>query len=512
MSDAQRGDRDPYAWYRNGMLDASTTMARLPSTDLDAGLEIRAVHPDRLHYGPVSGTWYVWDGTCHRPDVSGEIGHLVNTTVIQWRRLIDQCRQAIYSQIDLEYPPHVQGTERDRERERKTRWAEPYDTKIKYVRALERTAGRNAVISYLAGLSGTDESVFDERHPEWLNCANGTVDLASGAIKAHDPADMIAYCLDLDWNPAASAPRFWDLLSRAVGGDRDVAWYLLRVLGYCLLGTNPEQQIFFISGPTSSGKSVLLEVVTDVLGPLAHNSQAALVTVQRHGRNARVENSIRGRRLITITETSAFMTIDEGQVKRLTGEAFISVDQHYAKQEIKTAVTWSILGATNQMPTLTDFDDAMRRRVVIIPGGPTIPAAERLKSLGSSILETEREGILALLVKACGQYHREGSLIQPLSVQAATDAYAAEQNTVANFIADLCVMCPGAMIDGRPVAAPASVLWESYQNWARGTSRLGRNEFYAHLERQPGVTRNEEQRRFEGLYLRDDERQPRLNG
>jgi putative DNA primase/helicase len=502
VSDPQRGDRDPYAWYRNGLLDASTSMTRLPSTDMEAGLEIRAVHPDRLHYAPVSSTWYVWDGHCHQPDVSGEIGHLVNRTIIQWERLADQCRTAIYSQIDLEFPPHVAGGEREREQARKQRWAEPYDARIKYVRSLKKTAGRSAMINYLAGLCGCDETIFNEQHPEWLNCANGTVDLASGALKSHDPADMIAYCLDTAWNPAAVAPRFWRLLARAVGDDPWVAAYLLKVLGYSLLGTNPEQQIFFISGPTSSGKSVLLEVVTDVLGPLAHNSQAALVTVQRHGRNARVENSIRGRRLITITETSAFMTIDEGQVKRLTGESTISVDKHYHSVEIKTPVTWTVIGATNQMPTLTDFDDAMRRRVVIIPGGPTIPAAERLKALAGSILEEEREGILALLVKACAQYHREGSLIQPLQVQAATDAYAAEQNTVANFIADMCVMMGGA-VGGVIASVPAVALWEAYTGWARGTSRLGRNEFYAHMETQPGVTRNEAMRRFEGLYLRD---------
>ena len=56
-----------------------------------------------------------------------------------------------------------------------------------------------------------------------------------------------------------------------------------------MIGDNREQKIFFLNGPTASGKSQVLEAVALVIDGLAHNSQNTLNSVSRNGRNARVE-------------------------------------------------------------------------------------------------------------------------------------------------------------------------------------------------------------------------------
>jgi len=249
----------------------------------------------------------------------------------------------------------------------------------------------------------------------------------------------------------------------------------------------------------------VLYIVREVIGGLlAHESQADLITVVRHGRNARTENSVRGRRLVTITETSEFMHIDEGQLKRLTGEPVISVDEHYAKREIKTPVTFTIWVVTNDLPSLTNFDGAMRERIVVIPSGPTIPEEQRDNRLARKILAAERDGILTMLARACAEYHRSG-LVMPLAVQMETDRYRGQQNTVANFLRDCAIMT--AWRPGEAVPSVQMVeAWQEYQRWARGETRLTRNAFYEHMARQPGVTRVDNSgsvRRFEGLCWND---------
>jgi P4 family phage/plasmid primase-like protien len=500
MAEPERGPRGTWqhlCWWRNGALDLTATLAGLPANDREAALLIAAEREGELHYVDADSQWRIWDGTCHALDDSRKAGRIIIGLSQRAEQALAACRQEIASALTLRAGPEPDRTALSKAI---TDAWEPWLPGAKYLAGLSRSAGSGALLKYMTDIFGTSPDTFAEKHPYWLNVANGTIDLQTGLIYRHDPAHMLAYCLPVPYHHDAKCPRFLQLLWSVSGYDREVFEYLIRVLGYCLIGANPEQLIFFISGPSASGKSVLLQVAGDVLGDLAHNGQAALITIQRHGRNARTENSIRGRRLVTITETSAFMTIDEGQLKRITGEAIISVDQHYAKTEIKTPVTFTIVGATNQMAVLTDFDDAMQRRVVVIPGGMTVPYELRDPKLAERILESEREGILALLVKAAAEYCRTGRLDAPMAVQIKTAQYRAEQNTVANFLADCTHMCPGGMTAGGvPAQIPMAEAWRVYEKYCRGSSRLGRNEFHDHMKRQPGIVWNETSRRYENL-------------
>lgn len=489
-------------YWRNGAIDLDETLRWLPTDDLHAALLLSAEREGELHYANQSGMWHIWDGRAHSPDTGGKAAKLVHEFALRCELALAQCREQVRQAVAV----RNQGAAADAiARAVATAW-EPWKPAEKYAAGLRRAAGSSALQRVMAEVCAVDESVLDERHPTWLNCLNGTVDLSTGLIKPHDPADMITYCVPVNY-VAARCPQFWNLVYRMCGQDYEVAVYLLKALGYALLGDNREQLIFFINGPTKSGKSMVLYIVRSVLGPLAHESQAELITVVRHGRNARTENSIRGKRLITITETSKFMHIDEGQLKRLTGEPVISVDQHYAKAEIKTLVTFTGFVATNDMPTVPNYDGAMEQRISVVPGGPTIPAEQRDKQLAGRILAEEAEGILALLVEACVEYHRSGGLAMPLAVRMETDRYRGQQDTVANFIRDCCIVVTGWSSSGLAAAIPMTQAWEVYRRWARGEIHLGRNEFYDHMARQPGVVRVDDgsrKRQFEGLCWNDE--------
>lgn len=470
-------------WKNDGQLDLGATLHSLPVSDMKAAYLICGERPRELHHVTESGTWYTWNGRCHAADTQDSAARIIYHLAARAEQLISHCRQLVTAGLSVQDAAEA--------------WR-PWEPACKYLTALQRTAGHSALLKALAVTCGTEAAVMDERHPGWLNFANGTVDLRTGLIKPHDPADMITYCLEHSYRPGAACPRFWALGRHVAGGDEGVFRFLMTVLGYSLIGSNPERAVVFINGPTSSGKSVLLDVVRSVLGPLAHQSQAALITLVRNGRNARTMNSIRGMRLVTITETSAFMHIDEGQLKMITGEAHISVDQHYAKTEVRTPVTWLIVVATNQMPSLTDFDAALRERVYVIPGGDTVPPEHRVKDLGEALARDEADGILAGLVWAAMSYYGAGErLVVPHAVAMETARYAAEQNTAGQFLADTTVPA-GPRADGTPSSIPQNQLWQEYQRWSRGEVRLGKIALFERIAAMPGVFRNDAMRRFEG--------------
>ena len=388
----------------------------------------------------------------------------------------------------------------------------------KYAAKLKTAKGQADLLKVLITMISVPPAMMEDRWPRWVNCESGLVSLEPpswvpeqgrwrAGIYPHDPAARTTYCVRAKYVPGPmQCPMFWRMLLRVCGGDPAVAEYLLKCLGYALLGENPEQVIFFLNGPTKSGKSQLLYIVSQVLGEtLAHESQSDLICVVRHGRNARTENSIRGKRFITITETSQFKHVDEAQVKRLTGEPVISVDRHYAKEELRTPATFTMFIATNEMPSLTNFDAAMKERVIVIPCGDTIPAHQRDKRLAEKILATERDGIFSLLVKACREYHRT-RLSQPHAVVMETEKYQGEQNTVANFLADFAMLVPPNEVTGI-ARVPMPQAWDYYRRWSRGETHLGRNEFYEHMARQPGVTRVDNGgsvRVFEGFFWKPE--------
>lgn len=503
MSAPERGPAGTWqhlAWWADGAMALNATQANLVISDLEAAALLTGERGGNgLHYAVTSGQWHIWDGRAHPPDSSGEIEKIVINLAVRLRQMLEVARGTVETAVIRRLGDEAK--EATIAAERKKAWT-GWEPAAKYAAGLAKSSGRSSLVSYLAAQLGVSDEHLIEQRPGDLNFGNGTLNLATLALRPHRQSDMLTYSLPSRWNPRAQCPRFWKVLYRMCGNDYEVACYMVKLLGYSLIGDNREQKIIFINGPTGSGKSQILHIVSQVLGPLAHASQSELVTVVRHGRNARTENSIRGRRFVTITETSQFMNIDEAQLKRLTGEPWISVNQHYARTEIRTPVTWTIWVATNQMPTLTNYDMAMRRRIIVIPGGPTIPDWEVDTSLAAGILSAEREGILALLAHGCAEYFRTG-LAMPPAVLAETEQYAAEQNTVANFVQD--TMVPGGWAEGGGI--PVSDAWRAYEQWSRGSSRLGRNEFYEQMARFPGITRNMIMRRFEGAGWKQD-RQP----
>jgi putative DNA primase/helicase len=100
----------------------------------------------------------------------------------------------------------------------------------------------------------------------------------------------------------------------------------------------------------------------------------------------------------------------------------------------------------------------MWRRIKLIPFSRTFAPNP---TLGAE-LEREAPGILRWALDGCQAWQREGGLLRhPDSVIAATSAYAAEQDSLTDFLAARCVLTASA-------SARAGELYEDYRKWAEG--------------------------------------------
>lgn len=459
--------------HKNGMIDLNLSLTWILTDDMHAAQSFLREHPGEMHYVPRDQAWYRWDGTCHRPVSAEHVGANISYFAERYQIALEDCRGRVRYEADQKPDKERNGWLK----EQKELWG-PAE---RYAAGLRKSAGLRSLLAYTATLCEADPAVFADRWPEFICCPDGIWSLRTGQRFPHDPRAMMTACLPFAPKDGP-CPLFLNVVHRVAGRDDEIAAFLLLLGGYALMGDNPERIIPFLNGPSSSGKSVLLQVLRGVLGAaLGHDSPAELITWNPRGRNARAENSIRGMRLVTITETDRRMHVDEAQLKHLTGERELSVNQHYAKKELDTLRTWLIVVATNDMAVMSGWDDGVAERVLIIPTGQAIPREDRVLDLAEKIIEQEGPQVLALLMRKARKYYREG-LAVPQRVKAATAAYAVSQDTVAQWLADRTVPDPS---HGYRTAMPDA--WQAYQQHAPDGERLTRNKFHDAMKEQPGI-------------------------
>jgi len=114
----------------------------------------------------------------------------------------------------------------------------------------------------------------------------------------------------------------------------------------------------------------------------------------------------------------------------------------------------------NHKPVVRGTDEGIWRRIRLIPFEVTIPGDKQDHKLPAK-LRAELPGILAWAVQGCLDWQRDG-LGTPAEVKAATEAYRAEMDVIAEFLAESCVMTPKA-------EATKTALYEAYQTWCESS-------------------------------------------
>jgi putative DNA primase/helicase len=291
--------------------------------------------------------------------------------------------------------------------------------------------------------------------PWRLNVQNGTLDLRSGALHPHDRADLITRLAAVDYDPDAPAPAWHAFLERILGGDPELIAFVQRALGYALTGDTREQVLFILHGSGANGKSTLLEAVGGVMGDYALVTMVDTLMV-RYG--STVPNDVarlRGARLVVAVEPEEGQRLAEGRVKQLTGGDRIAA--RFLRQEFfEFRPEFKLFLATNHKPDVRGTDDAIWRRVRMVPFAVRIPEAEQDKTLRDK-LAAEAAGILAWLVRGCLDWQRDGLGLAP-AVRAATAGYRAEMDRLAGFLEECCILRPDAQVT-------VKALYEAHVAW-----------------------------------------------
>ena len=290
----------------------------------------------------------------------------------------------------------------------------------------------------------------DRRHAattaEWdadpwlLNTPGGVVDLRTGRMRAHDRADRMTKITTA--TPGGDCPTWRQFIDEVTGGDTELQAYLQRMAGYALTGSTQEHALFFLYGTGANGKSVFVNTLATILGDYAANAPMDTFMETRSDRHPTDMAGLRGARFVAAIETEQGRRWAESKVKSLTGGDKISA--RFMRQDFfEFFPQFKLFVAGNHKPAIRNIDEAMKRRLHLIPFTITVPPERRDKLLQHKLL-AERDGILAWAVQGCLAWQRLGRLDPPPRVLEATEEYFEAEDALGRWLEERCVREPNA--------------------------------------------------------------------
>lgn len=141
----------------------------------------------------------------------------------------------------------------------------------------KRASVKNSIINNIAIKLRIDPDMqvdfdnFKDLNRNYLNVSNGVVDLDTGKLLEHDPKKYFTYSLGFNYTPEADFTKceaFMKFARSSLNYDTDSCKTirLLEMLGYIVSSVIGAEKCFILVGASNSGKSVMLNLVEEVVG------------------------------------------------------------------------------------------------------------------------------------------------------------------------------------------------------------------------------------------------------
>lgn len=328
--------------------------------------------------------------------------------------------------------------------------------------AFKPSKNKLSSVEYLARLDRVVNAA-DLNQGEYLNHQNGTFDIEANALLPHSKDHNFTYVLPYDYDPTARCPRFEAYLDQVLidpntdQTDHELVQLVIQYLGYSLTSDTRQHKMLWLSGMGANGKSVLIEVMKKLLGPMACSVDFGVLGAQGNYDAA----DILGKRVIFSTEAAKGTRLNEDLIKKIVSGETIRSRPIYGKP-IEFESTSKIIWAMNDRPIVTDTSNAVWRRMILVPFERTFSEDEQDKDLDSA-LEKELSGILNLALTGLGLLQKNG-FVESSAVAAAIAEYRHESNPVEQWLSEC------TETDTEPKTA-SNMAYLHYSAWAANNGR-----------------------------------------
>ncbi len=399
-------------------------------TDLGNARRFVRRHGKNIRFIPEWNKWIVWNGSRWEVDDDGAAMRLAKETVI-----------AMYSE--------ALGLANEQRRTALLKRALKGQAEAR-LKAIVSLAESEAAVVLPANKLDAD--------PWILGVQNGVVELKTGKFRAARREDLITKRTNVVFDPNARCPNWLKFLDTVTGSDVSIQSYVQRVVGYTLTGSVREEVMFVLYGTGNNGKSTFRETVHSLLGDYALAADAGLLIERKTPGGATPELArLKGRRLVSINETSENDHLNEARVKFITSQDKVTARNLY-QQFFDFDPSHKTFLTTNHKPIIRGTDIGIWRRIHLLPFTVAIPPEKVEKDFRDRRLMPELPGILIWALAGLAAYFKQG-LNPPKAVIASTESYRQDMDVVGQWIAERCEVDLNATV-------PTSHAFNDYFQWA----------------------------------------------
>ena len=331
---------------------------------------------------------------------------------------------------------------------------------LRDITKVESAAGLDGMLSMAENMHPCALAAVNlDASPFLLNTRNGTVNLETGEVRHPNPGDHLSKVTAVAFDPAARSEVFEKFLER-VQPDPEMRSFLARSLGSSLLGLVRDHKLHIWNGTGANGKGTLRDAVRYALGDYAVEVPPSILLLSKYASSGEQQRMrLKGARAVFCSEIQAGAAMDEATMKRLTGGDPVDAKQVYQKP-ITFDPSHTLFMLTNHLPMVHGDDPAVWRRILTVPFGEEITAAEMDGELPER-LKAGANGVLAWLWHGWLDYQANG-LNPPKAVLTATEQYRLDSDPLARFLAD-----EDAVLIGHGTVGSAK-FYQGFKDWANG--------------------------------------------
>lgn len=341
---------------------------------------------------------------------------------------------------------------------------DPLDKLLRsHLKSLRSQAGRAAMLECATSIDTPPviSAQQIDQQPYLLATPTGVVDLRNGDCTPGRQDQYILNTCPTPWTGLDTpAPNFMRFLLTCMNDDEEMRDFLIRLLGYGLLGKKNLHIWAIMYGPRSrNGKDTLMNVVKNVLGKHLHvRFSVNMLVEQKFQRDSSAPQAdlmaLRGARIAYASEANARQTLDQARIKDLTGGGYITARGLTDREMTEWQQSALLLLLTNYLPKMDVSDDGFNARTLCIEwpvkfvANPTKDFERLIDYDMASKLEGEASGILAAMVRGAMEVVR-GGLRVPEKVLRYTREQWSEFDDIGRFLTECCDLEDAPMDGGR---------------------------------------------------------------
>ena len=320
---------------------------------------------------------------------------------------------------------------------------------------------------------------FNSADEYLLNIKNGVINIKELKLLPHSPDYMFTYTLQVNFPDEYKKPKkFMSVLEKCFDSEEDRE-LCLESLAYILSNNTSAKTIWFFVGKANSGKSMLLRLISHIIG----KKYVASIPLNRLEGRFELSSAINCRANI-VAEVANLKLKEVKTLKMISGGDQIIID---AKHEAPYFATLKLkfLLAGNHLPRLESSvakDDGIKSRFKFLYLANSLDESERIDEYDKVIYEQEGDNIFYLLMKRLKKFYERGCKFKETETSKIISSLFCDKikKDIERFIDKYCLIESDAMV-------ATNELYATYREFCStsGLSSTTQKQFLEYIQGLP---------------------------